>query len=92
MPPMRQNAERGLLDVASDHRFSLAQRPLSLMDAGTWTLKCKVCGRTFEVEAAEEEGVLSIVTKMPCPHCKAVPKDSSTWHYLTDFRLPRKVP
>jgi len=61
------------------------------MDAGTWTLRCKACHVTFEVEVGEGQGVLKVVTEMPCPHCKVPPKDSSTWHYLLKFGLPKKI-
>jgi rRNA maturation endonuclease Nob1 len=59
------------------------------MDAGTWTLMCKACDRTFDVELAEGDDVFTAL-KNPCPHCGTKPAEALTWCRIVDFHLPIK--
>jgi len=54
-----------------------------------WILMCKFCNREFEAELTGDSGVLEAIKEIPCTNCGAKPKNSQSWHYIRDFRLPK---
>jgi DNA-directed RNA polymerase subunit RPC12/RpoP len=65
------------------------------MQPGTWRLKCRSCGRVFDVELDEDEPITKTTTTYPCPGCGSAPCDRPLnagvhWHDILDFIVAKE--
>ena len=83
------------LFVRGAHHLRYTGAPCNLvriMDRGTWTFRCQMCDKDFEIEVKPGQRVIQYAQDAACPHCLNAPGAKmesnaySLWHHIISFR------